>query len=203
MDCGALPQVIHNYPSFTAFSLFRSASSPAWFIYKSMCATKITVNHCCYCCLSVYVWHSAIRVAQWATTYPAMFLCLLVISNKWTPHKVVCCNHIAHSLIIRCCSTSVALVWHVKSPVRGCFCNLWNHSVGENDDLSNTVYLYRHYQNFAQALSRKACRAGERHCVLVKNSSIKRLPNASRYHILCLCQIRTQYVVINWVFLRV
>lgn len=74
---------------------------------------------------------------------------------------------------------------------------------GEKLILSNTVYLYSYCQSFAQAASRKACRAGEGHLVLVKNSPTKRLPNVSRYHILCLCQIRTQYVVINWVFLRV
>ncbi|WP_338884765.1 hypothetical protein [Aeromonas hydrophila] len=73
--------------------------------------------------------------------------------------------------------------------------------MGEKLILSNTVYSYSNYQNFVQAASRKAYRAGERRWVLVKNSPIKRLPNVFEYHMLCLCRFKTQYVVINQVFL--
>lgn len=69
--------------------------------------------------------------------------------------------------------------------------------------LSNTVFLYSHYQNLAQAASGKACRAGEVSFVQMIDLSVKRLSIVSGYYILCLCSLLTQYVVINQALKRI
>lgn len=66
--------------------------------------------------------------------------------------------------------------------------------------LSNTVYLYSHYQKLAQARLGKAQRVGDMQMIEL---SVKRLPYVSGHYILYLRSLMALYVVFNRGFLRV
>lgn len=128
-------QVIHNYPSFTAFSLFRSASSYSSASHTTWGPSYAHLSYCCYwyilaqCLNGAYIKWMARRMLP--TSIPMS----LVISNNLHTNIVVLCNYIFYLLVlspqnqysihIQLSSTSVAPMWHVNSPMRGCFCNLW------------------------------------------------------------------------------